>query len=184
MDTFGETYHFPTLHQNTLFTVYYGNVQCYDTYGRHHRMLLVLRAIDEMRGLPEDEWDIGKATLPVYWLFPSVQLMPFALGCFLVRAYPDPADPGRHTSRITFYCWPDDVPESARGDALQMMKERFGNIIREEDYVVAASQQVTANSGAVEHVVFGRNEPALHHYHNTFRAALGMDPLPLLETVS
>lgn len=184
MDTFGETYHFSTLHSDTLFNDYYGNVQCYDIYGRNHRMLLVLRAIDDIRGLPEDQWDIGEVTLPVYWLFPSVQLMPFALGCFLVRAYPDPADPGRHTSRITFYCWPDDVPESMRDSVLQMMKERFGNVIREEDYVVAASQQVTANSGAVQHVVFGRNEPALHHFHNTYRAVLGMEPLPLLETVS
>ena len=30
-------------------------------------------------------------------------------------------------------------------------------------------------------VSFGRNEPALHHYHNTYREALGMEPLPLLE---
>ena len=36
----------------------------------------------------------------------------------------------------------------------------------------------------MEHVVFGRNEPALHHYHNTYRAALGMDLLPLLETLA
>jgi hypothetical protein len=28
--------------------------------------------------------------------------------------------------------------------------------------------------------VFGRNEPALHHYHNTYREALGMDLLPLI----
>jgi hypothetical protein len=32
-------------------------------------------------------------------------------------------------------------------------------------------------------VVFGRNEPALHHYHNTYRAALGMEPLPLLSDI-
>ncbi len=184
MDTYGETYHFTTLHENTLAMYYYGNVQCYDTYGRHHRMLLVLKAIDDMRDLPEDQWNIGKVTLPVYWLFPNVQLMPFALGCFLVRAYPDPADPGRHTSHIAFYCWSDEMPESMRGEALKMMKERLGNVIRDEDYRVSASQQVTANSGAVEHVVFGRNEPALHHFHNTYRAVLGMDPLPLLETVS
>ena len=184
MDTFGETYHFSTLHQDTLFNYYYGNVQCYDTYGRHHRMLLVLRAIDDIRGLPEDQWEIGDVTLPVYWLFPNVQLMPFALGCFMVLAYPDPADPGRHTSRINFYCWADDMPESARADALTMMKMRLGNVIRDEDYRAAASQQVTANAGTAEHVIFGRNEPALHHYHNTYRATLGMEPLPLLETVS
>jgi len=28
--------------------------------------------------------------------------------------------------------------------------------------------------------VFGRNEPALHHDHNTYREALGMEPLELI----
>jgi hypothetical protein len=28
------------------------------------------------------------------------------------------------------------------------------------------------------HLTFGRNEPALHHYHQAFRAALGRRPLP------
>ena len=30
-------------------------------------------------------------------------------------------------------------------------------------------------------MVFGRNEPALHHYHNTYREALGMPLLELIE---
>jgi hypothetical protein len=30
-------------------------------------------------------------------------------------------------------------------------------------------------------VLFGRNEPALHPYHNTYREALGMEPLELID---
>lgn len=183
MDSFGETYHFTTLHQNTLAREFYGNVQCYDTFGRNHRMLLVRRDIDGLRGLPEDDWEIGKVTLPVYWLFPNVQLMPFAFGCVLLRAYPDRTDPGNHVSRIAYYYWKNKVPESARDDVLYQMTMRFGNVIREEDYVVCASQQVSANSGRLDNVLFGRNEPALHHFHNTYRSVLGMDPLPLLDRV-
>ncbi|MEE2768278.1 MAG: SRPBCC family protein [Actinomycetota bacterium] len=52
MDTFGETYHFPVLHANTLSLGFHGNVQCYDTYDRNHRMILCRREIDEMRRLP------------------------------------------------------------------------------------------------------------------------------------
>ena len=181
MDSFGETYHFTSLHLNTLAKEFYGNVQCYDTFGRNHRMLLVRHLIDELRGLPEDDWDIGKVTLPVYWLFPNVQLMPFKEGCYLLRAYPDRADPGKHVSRISFYYWANKIPESASGQVLHQMTQKFGNVIEEEDYVVSASQQVTANSGRSDHVLFGRNEPALHHFHNTYRAALGMEALPLLD---
>lgn len=52
-------------------------------------------------------------------------------------------------------------------------------ILRDEDYATAATCQRGAKSGAQTHVTFGRNEPALHHYHSTFREALGMEPLPL-----
>jgi hypothetical protein len=32
-------------------------------------------------------------------------------------------------------------------------------------------------SGRIDPVLFGRNEPPLHHYHHTFRTALGLGPL-------
>lgn len=200
MDTFGETYHFSALHKDTLYNVFHGNVQCYDTFGINHRMILTRREIDEMRHLPEAEWDITVAGLPVYWLFPNAQLMPFRRGAYLVRAFPDRDNPGRHISRISFYLRPgvtaedyardtgdaDRIAETAEVDNQEvelqrMIAEAFADIIRDEDYVMSASQQRSAESGVIDHSLFGRNEPALHHYHSTYRALLGMDPLPLLD---
>ena len=183
MDTFGETYHFTSLHADTLASSFHGNVQCYDTYGRHHRMLLCRRDIDLLRSLPEDRWDITAAALPVYWLFPNVQMMPNGAGCYLVRAYPDRAEPGRHVSHITFYLWPE-VAERGDTRSFEDLARGFAGIIRDEDYRASASQQATAASGRIDHVVFGRNEPALHHYHNTYRAALDIEPLPLLDSIA
>ncbi len=195
MDTFGETYHFAALHKDTLYNVFHGNVQCYDTFGINHRMILTKRAIDEMRHLPESEWDITVAGLPVYWLFPNTQLMPFDRGAYLVRAFPDPGNPGRHVSRITFYLRPGvsvddyfDDEEAAREmsgadddvELQRLIAAGFANIIRDEDYWMSASQQRTAESGLLDHSLFGRNEPALHHYHSTYRSLLGLEPLPLL----
>lgn len=182
MDTFGETYHFPALHQNTINLAFHGNVQCYDTFGRNHRMLLCRRAIDDLRHLPREQWDITVATLPAYWLFPNVQVLPFQDGCYLVRAYPHATDPGRHTSHITFYLRPGvtEAADVAGEEQQRTLAQLFASIIRDEDYVMSASQQATANSGALAETVFGRNEPALHHYHNTYREALGLDPLPLI----
>jgi hypothetical protein len=42
------------------------------------------------------------------------------------------------------------------------------------------SGYTSGDMAAQEHMIFGRNEPALRHYHNTFREALG---LPALEAV-
>lgn len=184
IDTFGETYHFPALHQNTLNYGFHGNVSAYETFGRNHRFVLVRRSIDEMRDLPREQWNIEVATLPVYWLFPNVQLVRTVDGCFLIRIYPHLTDPGRHTSRIGFYLR-SGVTEVSEGAEVRAEQERtlaqlFASIIRDEDYVMSASQQASANNGALADVVFGRNETPLHHYHNTYRAALGMELLPLL----
>jgi hypothetical protein len=183
-DTFGETYHFPALHQNTINLGFHGNVSCYETFGRNHRFLLCRRSIDEMRTLPKAQWDITTATLPAYYLFPNVQLLPTDNGCFFIRIYPHHGNPGRHTSRISFFLRKGvaEISEADEARALheKTLAQRFASIIRDEDYVMGARQQFTANSGALNEVIYGRNERPLHHYHNTFRAALGMEPLPLV----
>ena len=179
MDTFGETYHFPVLHRNTLALEFYGNVQCYDVFGRNHRMILCIRSIDELRGKSESEWHITGGGFPVYYLFPNVQLNVGANGIILVRAYPHPSDPARSVSQISFYATKESIAR-----APEMVDERFrvfARVVRDEDYAIAETLQIGAEAGVQDYVTFGRNEPALHHYHNTYRAALGMEPLELIK---
>ena len=45
-----------------------------------------------------------------------------------------------------------------------------------EDFAMARTIQAGFASGAQDFVTFGRNEPALQHFHGSLRAALG--PLP------
>lgn len=179
IDTFGETYHFKVLHRNSLAGFFHGNVQAYDTFGRNHRMTLCLKAIEELRGVPEERWHVTQGAFPVYYLFPNVQVNVGLGGVTLVRVYPVPGEPGHSLSKVSFYSW----PETLRVDPARVaeLQKSFGEIIRDEDYVAAAASQVGADSGLQDTVIFGRNEPALHHYHNTYREALGMEPLPLLE---
>ena len=188
IDTFGETYHFNVLHKDTLAIDLYGNVQCYDTYDRNHRMMLCAKSIDLFREQPEEEWDVLKATVPVYYLFPNIQLIPSGRlenlskdqlsGATLVRVYPHKDNPHKSFSQISFYTNPNIAEELKLG-----MSERlkgFGEIIRDEDYVAAAAGHQGATSGAITHLTYGRNEPALHHYHNTYNRELGLDPLELI----
>lgn len=182
VDTFGETYHFEALHKDTLAINVYGNCQTYDIYKRNHRMTLCTHGIDRLRELPESDWHILKASIPVYFIFPNVQLLPTANGPILIRIYPKGPNPNESYSEISFYRhtkmqnagW-----EDAEG-AAQTATERaqsFAEIIQLEDYWAAASTHKGILSGAQEHILFGRNEPALHHYHNTYREVLGLPPL-------
>jgi phenylpropionate dioxygenase-like ring-hydroxylating dioxygenase large terminal subunit len=180
MDSFGEAYHFERLHPETVSPAFHAHVHGYDAFGPHHRMILCNREIDALRHEPRERWEITRAARVAYWLFPNVQLMPFAEGAYVLRAFPNPVDPGRHVTRITFYARPDaDVD----GDVLAIVVHQFAGTIRDEDFAMAVSQQRSAASGLVPEVVFGRNEPALHHFHETYREALGLPALPLLEAL-
>ena len=78
--------------------------------------------------------------------------------------------------------WPRrDADELAANPGLAMMfSEGFTRIVAAEDYATAETTQKALSAGLIKEVLFGRNEPPLHHYHNTFREALGMEPLPFL----
>ncbi len=178
IDTFGETYHFQALHRSSLAPMMHGNVQTYDVFGRNHRMGLCLRSIDELRREPREKWHISRAALPVYYLFPNVQLNLLPSSAVLVRLYPDPESPARSLARVGFYARPESLEREP--GLVERVITSFGDVIRDEDFEVAARSQLGADCGLPEHVLFGRNEPALHHYHSTYREALGLPALPLL----
>lgn len=207
-DTFGETYHFSRLHKNTLGQVFYGDALGYEEFGRNHRFVIATRRIDELRNQPENSWNLLDATSPLYYLFPNIQLS-FGEGQVnLIKMYPDPAhpkDPSRSLTRIIYY-FSQEMIERARSSDSEVLKvtaenlydrkiehagdtvptlsaltEVFDSTIEQEDYLMGEHQQRSAESGQLDHILFGRNEPALHHYHRHFREALGMSPLERMD---
>ena len=198
-DTFGETYHFSRLHESTLNHLFYGDALVYDTFGRNHRFVFPSRQIDGLRELPEEDWRIRGAAIIVYYLFPNIQLIFGYNGINLVKIYPDGVNPGRSITRSSHY-FSDYVLEQAKeaerikvdgnnvydrksreGQAstfsIEATMEVFDSTIEQEDYRMGELAQASAENGGLEFVIFGRNEPALHHYHNTYRDALGLPPL-------
>ncbi len=181
-DTFGETYHFKRLHKDTLANNFHGDVLSYRSYERNHRMILCLKAIDGLRDRPEAEWRIEDGGFPVYFLFPNVVINVGAHRIAVVRVYPHPEDPGRSVSKISYYFAPEVLAENP--EFAIAFSEGFTRVVAAEDYATAETTQRALASGLLPEVLFGRNEPPLHHYHNTFRKALDLEPLPFLTPAS
>ena len=191
-DTFGETYHFGKLHKNTINEIYQGNNLHFEEFGRNHRFVTANRGIDQVRQLPESEWDITQGTFVLYYLFPNIQVVIESQTITLIRIYPDKNNPGRSVSKVSFYFTPAIlewmVNEEADGKKLDELwdKEKgllalpsieanisaFCAAVEEEDYNMGEMQQIAAESGQLEEVTFGRNEPALHHFHRSFKEAV------------
>lgn len=197
-DTFGETYHFSRLHKDTLGRLFYGNNLHFTEFGRHHRFVTASRGIDAMRTMPEAEWKIASGTFVLYHLFPNIQFICNPASATLVRIYPDARQPGRSITQVSFYFLPELAAQAAARDAegfnaedaydpsrvtqerrpsLQASFEIFSSTIENEDYVMGEMQQRAAENGQLKEIIFGRNEPALHHFHQNYREALNQPPL-------
>lgn len=197
-DTFGETYHFGKLHKDTLGRLYYGNNLHLTEFGRHHRFVTANRGIDALREKPEAEWRIEQATFVLYHLFPNIQFIVDPYTATLIRIYPDEQNPSRSVTRISFYYTQEIIDAVAEEDTqiddvynyegrrgqiggLESSLEVFRSTIEQEDYVMGEMQQRMAETGMLKEIIFGRNEPALHHFHSNYREALGQAPLEAVE---
>ncbi len=191
-DTFGETYHFGKLHKNTINEIYQGNNLHFEEFGRNHRFVTANRGIDQVRQLPESEWDITQGAFVLYYLFPNIQVVIESQTITLIRIYPDKNNPGRSISKVSFYFTPAIlewmVNEEADGKKLDELWDQekglialpsieanisaFCDAVEAEDYYMGEMQQIAAESGQLKEVIFGRNEPALHHFHRSFKEAV------------
>lgn len=198
-DTFGETYHFSRLHEGTLNHLFYGDALAYETFGRNHRFVFPSRQIDGLRDRPEEDWRIRGAAVIVYFLFPNIQLILGYNGINMVKIYPKGTNPGRSLTRSNHYFSEYVIEQAKEGDrvrvdasnvydaesrdgqlaafSIEATMEVFDSTIEKEDFRMGERMQKSAEDGSLEYVLFGRNEPALHHYHNTYREALDMPPL-------
>ncbi|MEQ8231132.1 MAG: Rieske 2Fe-2S domain-containing protein, partial [Gammaproteobacteria bacterium] len=182
-DTFGENYHFSTLHSQTLANLAHSDYATYREYGRNHRICTASRYLDVMRTLPESEWNFSFASLAAYYLFPNVQLVFVGGMVVMVRIYPDRNDVAHSISRVTHFMMPHvkaQLPPPERVTAVKADNvysadtsarmefdvsatiELLVSTVEHEDYLMSEKAQVTASGGKLDYFLFGRNEPALH----------------------
>ena len=186
IDTFGENYHFDVLHRDTLAADIHGNLQTSDVFEDNYRMVFASKQGFQFardQGLPIEQWPYRWITLGVYFLYPNAILLVDPAGLDLLRMYPDGDDPAKSRTYHSYYRNPELAARIASGE-IQEDEDRFAGfnrIVVDEDYFTAASVQANAASGAQTHHTFGRNEPALHHYHNAHRRGLGMPELELVD---
>jgi len=181
IDTFGENYHFDVLHRETLSKEIRGNLQTNDIFDLNYRMVFAYHRFKEIVANVPDQsnWPFRSMTLSVYFIYPNAILLMDPYSVDVLRMFPDNDQPGKSRTAQSFYI----VPEAEEhfqdgGEACAQRFAGFNQVVMEEDYLVGESTQRGALSGANTHLVFGRNEPALHHYHNAHRRGLGK---PLLE---
>ncbi len=174
VDTFGETYHLQHLHPDTVSPLFHSNRCTFDAFGPNHRMLAARRSFEELRGVPEDQWDVFDHTVVICVLFPNTVFT-------FQRDHVE-----------TWHMFPGDTPEETvmyvslyipepidNPKAKQHWDNNFNLLmatVEMEDFPTCEGMQRGFHSGAQDAITFGRNEPALQHFHKSIRAALAGAP--------
>jgi carnitine monooxygenase subunit len=163
VDTFSENYHFATVHRDTFATIARSNCTVFDSFGPHHRLIFPLNSILELENIPEEEWNPFHNMVVIYALFPNIVLSVTVANGELFRIYP--ADkPGRSIT-VHQNSTPLDTSEESMAAGAQAVFDYAHATVRDEDYRLVAGLQANLESGARDHLLFGRNEPGLQHRH-------------------
>ena len=164
LDTFLESYHFCVLHRDSICSIFHQNLATFDTYGRHFRLVSPRRTIASLRAQPPREWRVLPHLVIVYVLFPNSVLVWQGEQVELWQIFPDGTDPGACLLQLTLYAPTPPSTDKAKQHWDRNL-ELVLHVVENEDFPVGEGIQVSFGSGAQRHIVFGRNEPALAHFH-------------------
>jgi phenylpropionate dioxygenase-like ring-hydroxylating dioxygenase large terminal subunit len=169
LDTFGESYHFTTVHPETFAKKTYENISTLKEFRYGHRACHPALVVDEMRHQPEEDWNLNFAMSIVYYIFPSTIL-------FIVRGHMEAFTmfPGqrphesitRHQMYLLDSAAPSSEPERR---AIQELFDMVSHVLRNEDYPIVEQMQRNFLGCRNQKVTFGRNESGLHSMHTLLR---------------
>jgi phenylpropionate dioxygenase-like ring-hydroxylating dioxygenase large terminal subunit len=175
VDTFHEAYHIGFLHRESLKEIIHGNVADFEAFGFNHRLTFARRKLERLKAQPEETWDLMWNTTLIYSLFPNTILMLQGDHVELARVFPCDNRVDRAVMELGLYvpkapATPDERKHWDKNMQLVL------DVVTGEDFPAGRSIQLGLASGAQTHTVFGRNEPAMTHYHRSMQTALGGAP--------
>ena len=182
IDSYGEIYHLNILHASTAAKENLGNLQTIDSFNNNLRMVVANQKLNLMRLLMPnmDSWPYRQITSTVYFLYPNVIMVLDTFGVDLLRIFPLGESPSRSRTIHTWYIHPNIQQHFKTHDMSYEDRLRtFRDAVAKEDYVMGEDVQLNAEMGILSEVLLGRNEGALHHFHNAHRSGVGRDLLPV-----
>jgi phenylpropionate dioxygenase-like ring-hydroxylating dioxygenase large terminal subunit len=168
LDGYLESYHFSTLHPDTVALTNHTNRATFDALGPHCRNVFALKSMDAMADTPRDQWEPAAALGLIYWLFPGMSIA----GGMRERTVVSiilPADSWGESMT-----WQTTLMRRAPETAAELEEaEKTADWVfaafRDEDYTAQQLVQDGLPSLADKHMVIGRNEIAVQHAHESVR---------------
>jgi len=163
VDTFCEAYHLSSLHRETLAPLIHDDFALFDAFGPHGRLVATRKSIGALADQPSDERRLLPHATILWFLVPNTVLLHQQDHIQLYQSRPGSTPDEAHLT-VTLYV-PDD---GYRSDAYwQKNFDLLVDVTDTEDFATAAGIQRGFRTRAQDRIVFGRNEPALQHFHRS-----------------
>jgi phenylpropionate dioxygenase-like ring-hydroxylating dioxygenase large terminal subunit len=170
IDTFLEAYHIFSLHRQSIAPHYFSSGALFDPYGPHSRFIGLRRSILELQDQPEESWSILPHSTLHYVLVPNALLVHQIDHFELWRVFPLGVD----RSLVHTGLYAPAPPSDER--AQRYWRKNLDAVLQvttEEDFPQCAKIQADLGAGALDELLFGRNEAALAHYHRSLSGMMG-----------
>jgi phenylpropionate dioxygenase-like ring-hydroxylating dioxygenase large terminal subunit len=171
-DGYLESYHHAVVHSSTLGPLTVGNLIVHDTYGPHQRMVFGRRTLEQLNKVPDAEWDPDTHIRKIFHCFPNMAISGVVGGyCMVNQMFPGRTQEESITRQTILVSQPPETAEERR--LADEFRDSMLRAIRDEDYPINYGVQESMKSGRNKGVLFGRNEPALQHFHETLHRFMG-----------
>lgn len=164
LDGYLEVYHHDSVHGQTVGQFTIGNLLVHDTYGPHQRLVFGRKSLPAMNELPEAEWDTSDYIRIIHSVFPNLSISGVVGDhCLFSQVFPGPTPETTITKQFVLSAKKPETPEEI--EQTETFSRMTLQAVRDEDYAIGATIQAGLKTSANTDFIFGRNEPALQHYH-------------------
>ena len=168
-DSFSETYHIRTLHRDTIGPTFTSDGILFEPFGRNC-LLIGLRAdVRDEFAKPREEWSILPYGTIQYFLPPTAMIVHQLDHLEVWNVEPLGVDRSRFTASV----YAPSEPETERSrDHFVKNLDLLLDVTGAEDFPALEDIQRNLASGALEHMVYGKIEAPLVHFHQQINAQI------------
>jgi hypothetical protein len=126
----------------------------------------VRKSVETLRGRPERDWDLLPHATVLMNLFPNTIAVMQSDHFEVYRIFPG-ATPSESTIEVNLLAPPGAASDPKWREVMELL---LGVV--DEDFTNGETIQRNFETGLLDHVVYGRYEQALEHFHRSVREAL------------
>ena len=172
VDTFLELYHIDELHTKSLAPIIKNDLQLFDTYGKNIRVIGARHSAVKLNRVLKDQREFDIHTIQLRILFPNTILV----------CHPDHVEVWQilpknevNECEVSFSLYTKEAFSSK--SAIRHWDNNFNlalNAVVKEDFPLGENVQKGFYAAPKRTIIFGKNEPALQHFHKQIKLDLNL----------